>query len=295
MNLSRATLSLLLGMVVAIPGARALTVFDYSAISHERFSSGFPSSPVANASFFLSGYDLSGIGWTSGSFGVTLISPRHFVTAAHVSPGASVSFFSTDGVLRNYAVESTHTILHTAGVATDLLVGRLADPIPGEHNVNHYSTLLLGSAGEYVGMTIAAFGSGQRAGTNTIDDIGLIDMLPFGSPNSVDDNVVFLADYDAFSGQTQGQSGDSGSPSFVAIGGSLALLGTHSAIDTVSSPTRTIDVFVPSYYTAINDRLALDGYSFGAFVAVPEPSTWAVLVGLLVLAVACLRRRSRRP
>jgi hypothetical protein len=294
MNLSRATLSLLLWMVVAIPGARALTVFDYSAISHERFSSGFPSSPVANASFFLSGYDRSGIGWTGGNFGVTLISPRHFVTAAHVSPGASVSFFSTDGVLRNYAVESTYTILHTAGVATDLLIGRLEDPIPGADNVSHYSTLLLGSAGDYLGLTVAAFGSGQRAGTNTIDEIGLTDMLPFGSPDSVSDNVVFVTDYDAVTGQTQGQSGDSGSPSFVAIGGSLALLGTHSAIDTESSPDRTIDVFVPSYYTAINDRLALDGYSFGAFVAIPEPSTWTVCGGLLAFAAACLRRRSRR-
>jgi len=278
-------------LLTGLPMARGLTVFDYSAVSHERFSSGFPSAPVVNSSFFLSSYDLSGIGWTSGNFGVTLVSPRHFLTAAHVSPGASVSFFSTDGAVRSYAVDGTFVIQHASGVSTDLLVGRLAEPIPGSDNVSHYSTLLLGSASDYLGLTIAAFGSGQRAGTNTIDAVGVVDMLPFGSPNGTADNAVFITDYDAVTGQTQGQAGDSGSPSFVGINGSLALLGTHSAIVTDASPTQTIDVFVPYYYSAINTRLALDGYSFGAFVAVPEPSTYAALFGLVALGWAGWRRR----
>lgn len=291
MRLNRFSLMFLVLAGSALPPeARALTVFGYNATLHERFSTGFPSSPVENASFLLADYDLSGIGWTSGSFGVTLISPQHFLTAAHVNPGSSISFFSRDGVVKSYSVDSTYTVQHADGVSTDLLLGRLQAPIPGADNIGHYPTLLLNSASDYLGMTVAAFGSGQRAGTNTIDTIGQIDLLPFGSPNGVADNVVFLTDYDAVTGQTQGEGGDSGSPSFVGIGESLALIGTHSAV-TSASPLQTVDVFIPSYYNQINGRLALDGYSFGAFVAIPEPSDMAVILGAVALAAVIISRR----
>jgi hypothetical protein len=119
-------------------------------------------------------------------------------------------------------------------------------------------------------------------------------MLPFGNPNTIADNVVFFTDFDAVTGQTQGVAGDSGSPTFVGVGGSLALLGTHSAIIS-SSPAQTIDVFIPAYYSAINSQLSLDGYSFGAFVAIPEPGSWAAVVGgFAALAGAWRRRRHNR-
>ena len=289
---------LLIGLCAILSGTlvnrvSALDVFNYSAATNERFSSGFPSSPVVNSSFFLSGYDLSGIGWTSGNFGITLISPRHFLTAAHVSAGTTVNFFSLGGTVESYAVESTYTILHSGSVSTDLLVGRLTTAISPADQVNYYSTLLLDSVNDYLGLTVAAFGSGQRAGVNTIDTAGTVDMLPFGTPDSTADNVVFFTDYDSVTGQTQGVTGDSGSPSFVAIGGSLALIGTHSAI-VDASPDQTIDVLVPAYFSQVNTRLALDGYSFGAFVAIPEPATWVTMGGVIALATACIRRRVNR-
>lgn len=285
---------ILFGLLVGLGGlreTRALTVYNYSASVNERFTSGFPSNPVVNASFFLSGYDLSGIGWTSGNFGITLISPRHFVTAAHVSAGTTVSFLSLDGTVKSYPVDSTYTVLHSAGVATDLKVVRLTAPIAPGDQVSYFPTLLLNSASDYLGLTVASFGAGQRAGFNTIDAAGVTDMLPFGFPNGTADNVIFITDYDAVTGQTQGVSGDSGSPSFVGVGGSLALIGTHSAI-VDASPDQTIDVLIPAYFSQINSQLALDGYTFGAFVtAIPEPSTWAVWCGLIALVAAGQRRR----
>lgn len=282
----------LLGLGFA-PVAKALEVFNYSATTHERFSSGFPGSPVANASFLYSGYNLSGIGWTTGNFGVTLISPRHFLTAAHVTVGATVSFMGTDGVVRSYTVDSTSVIEHSAGVATDLKIGRLSAPISGGDNIAHYSTLLLNTAAAYHGLTVSVFGNGGRAGSNTLDLAGNADMLPFGAPNGVIDNTVFITDYDSVTGQTQGQGGDSGSPTFFPVNGTLALIGTHSAIDSGSSPVRTFDVLIPAYYNAINTQLAADGYTFGAFTAIPEPSTWAALAGGAALAFAAGRRRRR--
>jgi len=270
--------------------AYALDVFNYSATTNERFSSGFPSAPVTNSSFFLAAYDLSGIGWTSGNFGVTLISPQHFLTAAHVSAGTTVNFLSLTGALRTYTVDSSYTVLHSAGVSTDLKLVRLTAPIAPGDQVNYFPTLLLNSDSDYLGLTVASFGAGQKAGINTIDSAGVADMLPFPTGNGTADNWVFLTDYDSVTGQTQGVAGDSGSPSFVGVGGSLALIGTHSAI-VDASPDRTIDVLIPAYYSQINARLALDGYSFGAFVAVPEPSTWAAWVGLVALVAAWHRRR----
>jgi hypothetical protein len=279
--------------LASAPAARALEVFNYSATTHERFSSGFPGSPVANTSFLYNGYNLSGIGWSTGNFGVTLVSPRHFLTAAHVGigAGATVSFLGTDGVVRSYTVDSTTVIQHSAGVNSDLMIGRLTAPISGSDNITHYSTLLLGTGAEYHGLSVAAFGSGGRAGTNTVDIAGNIDILPFGAPNGVIDNTVFITDYDSVTGQTQGQGGDSGSPTFFPVNGALALIGTHSAVDNGSTPVRTFDVLVPAYYNAINTQLAADGYTFGAITAIPEPATWATLAGAAGLALAVIRRR----
>jgi hypothetical protein len=282
---------LLLCLVGALPSARALDVFNYNATTNERFGSDFPSTPMENSSFFLAGYDLSGIGWTSSNFGVTLISPQHFLTAAHVDSGSTVSFLNLAGIVKTYTVDSSYTVLHAPGINSDLKLVRLATPIAPGDQVNYFPTLLLNSGSDYLGLAVASFGAGQRAGINTIDAAGIVDMLPFPSGDGTADNFVFTTDYDSVTGQTQGAVGDSGSPSFVGIGGSLALIGTHSAI-VDASPKQTIDVLVPAYYTQINARLALDGYTFGAYVsAIPEPSTWAALAGLPALAVACHRRR----
>jgi hypothetical protein len=210
-----------------------------------------------------------------------------------VNVGTTVSFLSLGGSVKSYTVASTYTFEHSAGVATDLLIGRLTAPISAGDQVNHFPTLLLNSTSDYLGLTVAAFGTGQRAGTNTIDAAGTVDMLPFGTGNGTSDNVVFFTDFDSVTGQTQGQGGDSGSPSFVGVGGSLALIGTHSAI-VDASPDQTIDVLIPAYYNEINSRLALDGYSFGAFVAIPEPGTWTSLCGLIALLGAWYSRRLRQ-
>ncbi len=280
--------------LASVSVTKALTVFNYTGneVNYERFGGSFPSAPTINPLFFLSNYDLSGIGWNTGNFGMTLISPQHFLTAAHVAPanGSTINFLSTDGVLRTYTVASTYTVQHSAGVSTDLVVGRLTAPIQATDHVNFFPTLVLNSSTNYLGLTMAVFGSGQRAGTNTIDVIGNADLLPFGSPDGFTDNSLIVTDFDSVSGQTQAQSGDSGSPSFIDVNGTLALVGTHSAINS-NSPPQTFDVFIPAYYTQINNQLGADGYSFGAFTAVPEPASWGIAFGAIALGAGYYRRR----
>lgn len=282
--------------MVASPGI-ALVVYNYSATVNERFDSGFPGTPVPNASgsFLGAGLDFSGVGWLTGSsqFSLTMISPQHFVIAEHTKPanGASVSFLNQAGVVKTYTVDSTSVITHSAGVNTDLAIGRLTAPIAGADLVTSYPILLFNTYGEYANLPLLVYGQSGRIGQNTLDAIYLnADMLPFGSGNAVADSTLFSADYDAATNQSQGEGGDSGSPTFYVAGATLALLGVHSAIDTTPAEDLTYDSFVPTYTAQINALLTLDSYSLQA---IPEPSTVTAWLGAAAL-VLTLRRRSCR-
>lgn len=261
------------------------------AAVHERFDSGFPGAPVPNpsGSFLGAGLDLSGVGWLTASpqLSLTLISPQHFVITDHTRPanGASVSFLNQAGVLKTYTVDSTFTVLHAPGVNTDIAIGRLTAPISGSDLVASYPIL---SVPDYAGLPLFVYGQGGRVGTNTLEAIFAdVDMLPFGGGNAVADSTLFTTDFDAVAGETQAQSGDSGSPTFYVAGATLALLGVHSAIDTAGDPDLTYDSFIPAYAAQINALLAIDGYSLQA---IPEPATLALLGGLAALVITARRR-----
>ena len=89
-----AVLGIVAGAAAAHP-ALALEVTGYSATVNDRFTSGFPTSPVPNTSgsFVGAAYDWSGIGWSTTIYaassykGLALLSPRHFLTAQHYENG----------------------------------------------------------------------------------------------------------------------------------------------------------------------------------------------------------------
>ncbi len=290
----------LLALAAAIglaTSAQGLIVFGYNAAVNERFSSGFSSSPVANtdSSFLGAGLDFSGVGWLSANsqFSLALVSPQHFVITAHTAPtaGASVSFFNQAGVVKTYTVDSVTVITHTAGVNTDIAIGRLTAPIAGADQITSYPFFQLSTFNAYLGRSLLVYGQNGRIGTNTLDTIFLnADLLPFGGGNGVADSTLFSTDHDSATNETQGESGDSGSPTFITSGSTLALVGIHSAIDTAPTPDLTFDSFVPNYFSQINSLLSADGFSLQA---IPEPSSWGALAGLAGLAMV-LRRRAGR-
>ena len=298
---------LLLG---SVSSAWALAVQGYDASVNERFVSGFPNGPIvtnADPDFTLAGYDLSGVGWqtASSSFAVTLISPRHALTAAHAAPGvgSSVTFLGADGVLRNYTVSSVTTLTYTNSdnvtQNTDVALVRLSTPVNAQ--IRFYYGLYLSNPADYLGMPVTLYGAGGRAGVNTVDAVGEADLLPFGSGNGVDDSAIAVMDYDAVSGQAQAQAGDSGSPTFARIAnGDLAFFGTHSAIDGSSSPQKTYDSLPVYSFDQINGLLGADGYSWayytgGVVASIPEPASVAWLLGGAALASTLgLRRRGRQ-
>lgn len=300
--------TLFVAFLVVAGNARALVVagLDDSTF-YNRFGSGtFPTDPTATTDpdFIFAGLDLSGIGWrtASTSFGVTLITPRNFVTAAHVAPavGASLSFLGTDDLVHTYTVAAISTLQFSAGVATDIAVGTLVETVTAADHVTYYPTLLLPTAASYVDLTVVLYGAGGNMGYNSIDQLGVADMLPFGGGNGVADSVVTVMDYVGLTAEAQAQGGDSGSPTFAIVNGyQLALVGVHSAINSAPPPQETYDSFLPSFYSQINAITAESGYSWNAYIstaAVPEPAATAVFAGLAATLFACTvrRRRARR-
>lgn len=290
-----AAAALLLALPLA-PPAPALTVVDYDVAANERFASGFPGAPVAstNPAFLLSSFDLSGIGWrdSNPAAAVTLISPWHFVTAGHVAPanGDTVSFLNQAGALKSYTVASISTTLYN-GQTTDLVVGTLSAAIPAGDLVGTFPVLSLGSLNDYLGLSVRVYGQGGRVGTNTIDGFLNVDFLPVGSPDTQVDSLFQVTDLDATTYESQAQSGDSGSPTFVVWSGQLTLVGVHSAINGAPPPEQTYDSFIPPFLSQINAIMLPTGY---AVTAVPEPGAAAAVSGVLVLAGAAMRRRRRR-
>lgn len=288
--------------------AHALIVEGYTPSANERFASAFPSAPVANASaeFLLHGYDLSGVGWrdNNSAASITLVSPEHFLTAAHTAPaaGSTVSFLGSDGVKRTYVVAAVETLLFE-GRASDLTLGRLSAAVDTTH-ITSYAGLYLGdSAAIYADLPVAMYGANGRVGLNTVADIGVVDLLPFGAGDTFRDSAIALTTRDTSPSSAQGQGGDSGSPSFVAIsGGQLALWGIHSAIGTISGTELTIDS-LPLFtaYSQIDNALQAAGYTGWGYytsgvttiTAIPEPAAAASALGGLTVALVALRRRRR--
>lgn len=297
--------------ICLLPAARALQIVGYDAALHERFASGFEAgAPVANtgASFVLAGYDLSGVGWQTASndFAVTLISPRHALTATHVAPGVgtSVSFLGSDGVVRSYTVAQV-TTLTFGGTASDAALVRLSTTV--ETNwIKTYAGLGLATASAYADLPVAMYGANGRVGRNTVAGLLAFDLLPFSSGpgvpsgNGVNDSVISYTIFDNTPGEAQGQGGDSGSPTFVRMAnGDLALLGVHSAIGTTTAGDNVTIDSVPllASQSQIDALLAADGYgpwayyTGGVAAAIPEPATFASLAAFCALGWAGLRRR----
>jgi hypothetical protein len=295
---------LILGVLLASPlVADALVVRTPNAAQQNRFSSGYASAPVANlsANFLLAGFDLSGIGWNAANPGqsLTLISPQHFVGAAHFSIGSGgiVDFESNDGVKRSYVVESAVVVTNAQGQASDLFVGRLSAPIALEDHINFLSITSLPEARQ-IGSTAYLYGNSARIGTGTIGGFQNFGEDPGTTGTGLNPTRTFSTTYRPFGGGNDAhvEGGDSGSPTFIIESGRLALAGVHSALGSVSVGNLTtytsFDSSVPFYQTQVNAILAADGYQL---TVVPEPQTIALLLAAGLGFALARRNRLRDP
>lgn len=289
--------------------------------TYDRFTSGFPTAPVANTApaFTGSGLNLSGVGWRAADprFGVTLITPQHFVTAAHVggfSAGQQVQFTAGDGTVRTYTLANepgtgavrqfrpTTTFVNTQGQAqtlpSDVLVVKLAAPISAADGITQ---LAVGSETAPVGTQLLVYGQnpayspGPQLGRNTLDSIVL---GSFDGPTPTTEATI-LASYDYTRdrpGDTALIGGDSGSPLLVRQGNTAVDIGTHYGIEgdlsNPNAPYISYSAYLPAYLDQIQAFVAADGQSL-TVVPVPEPAAVGLVAAAGMVAVRFVRRKVR--
>ena len=204
-------------------GALGIEINNYVPAQYDRFSSGYPTAPVANTSgeFIGLGYDWSGVGWLStiATRSYALLGPQHFLYAAHYPPstGVPLRFASTDGQVRTYGVGQV-----SGSLLGDLAVGTFTAAIPQADNVHPCTILFKGYAGSaYTGAEVFMYGWTARIGLNWINEVFKFQ----GDPAT-----YFGVAYDTTTpGRASLQTGDSAGPTFVRTGvpGQMYLVGDH--------------------------------------------------------------------
>ena len=243
--------ALLLLLTAAV--VRALVVQGYDPEVNDRFASGYPNAPVPNSSekFVGKGFDWSGVGWwkKDPQYSVALISSKNFICAKHMSPqtGDVLTFCGKDGRLHDYHVARSQLVsLGTQDgqpVYADSSVGTLQETIPFDDQVTHYPVAFSGKGfADFIGKKIFMYGHMARIGSNVIEEGIMLENIA-SEFNFTTSGLI--------EGMAKCEVGDSGSPSFMVIGGKLALVGTHWKIDT--------DSMVSGLVNAMNSVMAADG------------------------------------
>lgn len=285
-----------LGSMLAIlaaltaPAEAALVIDGYSSDRHDRFAGG-GSLFVGSAAVAGVELDFSGVARASNGFWVTMISPIHFLSAAHAPAGGTIVFHhdnSTGGATTTRFVDSGGRV-----AGTDIWLGELNDPI----DPSDIAVYPIAGDADYTGDIVYQIGrgglfgasntTGFRVGRNRVSDLYEDVVVGFGTTDSLtffDDSVAGdltgddMTTADLIDDETFLQNGDSGGPSFLLVGGELVLLGTHSFItepdpDEPESPFNdrraSGDAYLPSYLGPIN-----------TLAGIPEPTTFGVGVVL---------------
>ena len=292
-----------LALMLTCASTQALTIVGYDANTNNRFASGYPTAPVPNSSlsFIGAGMDWSGVGWDAGlsTRSVAMISDQYFVFASHYTPGSTIQFLSPTLLAANpgnpaaavvsYTVQSTTRLVSPiSGMPGDFSIGRLTTPLNAGHGIAAYPVLAFDSLTDYVGLQVLMYGHNDTTTNSTIIGTNTISAFYHYDLHGGDGiNDTFAAGYTfepASPGDAQFEGGDSGSPTFAFYQGRLALVGTHSAIATISGTQWSFDNFIPVY---LDQLQALNV----AFTTVPEPSRMLLMIAGLF---ALLRRRTCR-
>jgi len=285
------------GLFVLFSLASAIEINGYTPSNHlkyDRFSSGYPSAPVANTngSFIGLGYDWSGVGWNPSNTdqSVALLAPGFFLYANHYPPGSTLNFFSSDGQLKTYGVKTSSGPIDND--SSDLGIGVLNSPIPASDHVAYYPIRFLGYSASsyqnnlYNGISgynnILVYGregdgssNGPRIGKDTITYV-YTDGITIGTPPVTHSGKYFYYTYDTTTADlARLEPGDSGSPSFSYNSSThqLYLAGAHfAASDPYISPGAAVDSALPMMLNYVNAYMAQTGYL--PYVVTSSTATW---------------------
>jgi len=224
--------------------ACAIQITSYTSEANDRFTSGFPTAPVANTNpaFVGAGLDWAGVGWASNDAtkGFAFVSPSHYLVAKHYNGAPNIRIFA-DGSVRTFAqasVEDTgYGYVPPEQTVGDLSLGTLALPVPAGIGLPRYAVLDLNNSSTsntpsaYNGLNLLIYGRGPnsssspRVGTASINSVTASGVNHHFTTNRND---------------VQLEGGDSGSPAVhrwtnPAGVQEITLLGNHAAISSTSN------------------------------------------------------------
>lgn len=264
---------------IGIHVASALTTADYTSEKNDRFSSGYPTSPVENSSpnFVGAGLDWAGVGWNPSnankSYG--FLSPQHYMVARHFGGSANVRIFANDTLqtFSQWKVEDIGLgVVFSGQTLGDLSLGTLSSPVTSTAGLPRYAVLDLNtssttnSTSAYNNLELLLYGRGPNTSSSSRIGAASINSVTVSGNNHY---------FTTARTTTQLESGDSGSPAIhrwtnPAGGQEITLVGNHAAI----SDTQNFINFTGTHevMTALNTLMNDDGY---ALRVVGNPSnTW---------------------
>lgn len=257
--------------------APALDIRTYDPARHDRFT-GWPGAPVMNPGFLHDATKFTGVGWgtTQGHKQYTLVTPRHFLCAAHspaplAAPNNGIRFLGADGATFDRTVISLTPIATDTTGNSDLMLGTLDAPLPA--TVKPLPYLNYATTAEYLGKELMVFGFSVKAGKGKF---GAYDTYDFDSTGPNGPTRMFTFNYSNVGLNLSGDDchffsggGDSGSPSFILQGTQPALVGIHGLLTGALGNYVNMDTFVPHYAARVDQPLAAEGYRLRPAIFTP--------------------------
>ncbi|MBK1827504.1 hypothetical protein [Haloferula rosea] len=263
-----------LALLTSIPGeALQIRSRDKSVVGEfQRVFGPQGTSTIVNPQFVPNASLFCGMGWpghpTEWYRNYSLVSPVHFIGAAHYLPDLSwkIRFLGMDGVLRDYEILELDIVKNADDEATDLFIGTLKQPVDLSQ-IKPFGVFT--PADEvYVGKEAIVFGKVGEAMKRAVDGEWALQNSP-----GFDTTRLLYFDYDPGGTNPKDihyQGGDSGSPAFVIVEGQPTILGVASTLDQVSGKLRSSMSLVPAYVNEIDEIMEAKGYHLTRVDPVPE-------------------------
>jgi len=257
----------LLALSLLMP-AHGLEVRSYNPAIHNRFSLGYPSSPVMNPNFIHNASKFTGVGWWSTNAAasdtqLTLVSPRHVLSVRHLEGNFSggnqfISFVASDGQVHTRTIDPFNSLLDGTTMV-DLAVAKLSSPLPVTVKPVRYRNNRTETAIMVLGKNPVPGGNSVTGGTSAITDFDDVDYAPGYVTH------MFYFEYVKASGAANDchygpGTGDSSSPVFVDYNNEPALVGLAAAAVDDATKYYNYCTSVPHYITQIDAILNPQGY-----------------------------------